>query len=78
LSEDGIELRKPVLLIGIGKIGKDILSNLKNAEHDFLCIDTLKEELEDSNSVHIDCKSWINPSIYKIRSFLEFHKKRYL
>ena len=75
MSEDGIELRKPVLFIGIGKIGKDIVSNFKNAEHDFLFIDTHKEELEDSNSLHIDCKSWINPSIYKIRSFLEFHKE---
>jgi cell division protein FtsZ len=75
LSDDCIELRKPSLLIGIGKIGKDMVSKLNNVEHDFLLISNYKEDLEVSGSVHIDCKSWINPSTYKIRSFLEFHKE---
>jgi len=75
LSEDSIELRKPALLIGIGKIGKDIVSKLNDVEHDFLLISNNKEDLEVSSSLHIDCKSWINPSTYKIRSFLEFHKE---
>jgi cell division protein FtsZ len=75
LSEDCIELRKPELLIGIGKIGKDIISKLNDVEHDFLLISNNKGDLEVSSSLHIDCKSWINPSIYKIRSFLEFHKE---
>jgi len=75
LSEDCIELRKPALLIGIGKIGKDIVSKLNDVEHDFLLISNNKEDLEVSSSLHIDCKSWINPSSYKIRSFLEFHKE---
>jgi cell division protein FtsZ len=75
LSEECIELRKPALLIGIGKIGKDIVSKLNDVEHDFLLISNNKEDLEVSSSLHIDCKSWINPSTYKIRSFLEFHKE---
>jgi cell division protein FtsZ len=75
LSEDCIELRKPALLIGIGKIGKDIVSKLNDVEHDFLLISNNKEDLEVSSSLHIDCKSWINPSTYKIRSFLEVHKE---
>ncbi len=75
MSEDCIELRKPALLIGIGKIGKDIVSKLNDVEHDFLLISNNKEDLEVSSSLHIDCKSWINPSSYKIRSFLEFHKE---
>jgi cell division protein FtsZ len=75
LSEECIELRKPVLLIGIGKIGKDIVSKLNDVEHDFLLISNNKGDLEVSSSLHIDCKSWINPSTYKIRSFLEFHKE---
>jgi cell division protein FtsZ len=75
LSEDCIELRKPALLIGIGKIGKDIVSKLNDVEHDFLLISNNKEDLEVSSSLHIDCKSWINPSTYKIRSFVEFHKE---
>ena len=75
MSEDSIELRKPALLIGIGKIGKDIVSKLNDVEHDFLLISNNKEDLEVSSSLHIDCKSWINPSTYKIRSFLEFHKE---
>ena len=75
MSEECIELRKPVLLIGIGKIGKDIVSKLNDVEHDFLLISNNKEDLEVSSSLHIDCKSWINPSTYKIRSFLEFHKE---
>ncbi|HXW11620.1 MAG TPA: hypothetical protein VD694_02580 [Nitrososphaeraceae archaeon] len=74
MSEDCIELRKPVLLIGIGKIGKDIVSKLHNVEFDALLISNHKEELEN-NSLHIDCKSWINPSSYKIRSFLETYKE---
>ena len=75
MSEECIELRKPVLLIGIGKIGKDIVSKLNDVEHDFLLISNNKGDLEVSSSLHIDCKSWINPSTYKIRSFLEFHKE---
>jgi cell division protein FtsZ len=75
LSEDCIELRKPSLLIGIGKIGKNIVSKLNYVEHDFLLISNNKEDLELSSSLHIDCNSWINPSTYKIRSFLEFHKE---
>jgi len=63
------------LLIGIGKIGKDIVSKLNDVEHDFLLISNNKEDLEVSSSLHIDCNSWINPSTYKIRSFLEFHKE---
>jgi len=74
LSEDCIELRRPVLLIGIGKIGKNIVSKLDNIEYDFLLISNHREELEN-NSVYIDCKSWINPSSYKIRSFLEGYKE---
>jgi len=75
LSEDCIELRNPALLIGIGKIGKDIISKLNYVEHDFLLISNNKGDLEVSSSLHIDCKSWINPSTYKIRSFLESHKE---
>jgi cell division protein FtsZ len=75
LLEDCIELRKPALLIGIGKFGKDIISKLNDVEHDFLLISNNKGDLEVSSSLHIDCKSWINPSTYKIRSFLESHKE---
>lgn len=75
MSEDCIELRNPALLIGIGKFGKDIISKLNYVEHDFLLISNNKGDLEVSSSLHIDCKSWINPSTYKIRSFLESHKE---
>lgn len=75
MSEDFIELRKPALIIGIGKIGKNIISKLNNVEHDFLLISNHRNDLEVCNSLHVDCKSWINPSSYKIRSFLEIHKE---
>ena len=75
MSEDCVELRKPALLIGIGKIGKNITSKLNNVEHDFLLISNHRDDLEVYNSLHVDCKSWINPSSYKIRSFLEIHKQ---
>ena len=75
MSEDFIELRKPALIIGIGKIGKNIISKLNNVEHDFLLISNHRDDLEVCNSLHVDCKSWINPSSYKIRSFLEIHKE---
>jgi cell division protein FtsZ len=75
LSENCVELRKPALLIGIGKIGKNIISKLNNVEHDFLLISNHRDDLEVYNSLHVDCKSWINPSSYKIRSFLEIHKQ---
>ena len=74
MAEDCIELRKPVLLIGIGKIGKNIVSKLENVRYDSLLISNHREEL-DNNSLHVDCKSWINPSSYKIRSFLEIYKE---
>lgn len=75
MSEDCIELRKPALIIGIGKIGKNIISKLNNVEHDFLLISNHRDDLEVYNSLHVDCYSWINPSSYKIRSFLEIHKE---
>jgi cell division protein FtsZ len=75
LSEDCIELKKPALLIGIGKMGKNIVSKLNNVEHDFLLISNHRDDLEVYNSLHVDCKSWINPSSYKIRSFVEIHKE---
>jgi len=74
LSEDCIELRKPVLLIGIGKIGKNIVSKLDYMEYDSLLISNNRDELKN-NSLYIDCKSWINPSSYKIRSFLDTYKE---
>ena len=74
MAEDCIELRKPVLLIGIGKIGKNIVSKLENVEYDSLLISNHREEL-GNNSLHVDCKSWINPTSYKIRSFLETYKE---
>lgn len=74
MAEDCIELRKPVLLIGIGKIGKNIVSKLENVEYDSLLISNHRDEL-NNNSLHVDCKSWINPSSYKIRSFVETYKE---
>ncbi|HSA72609.1 MAG TPA: hypothetical protein VLD84_01515 [Nitrososphaeraceae archaeon] len=75
MSDDCIELRKPSLLVGIGKIGRNVVSKLSNVEHDFVLISNNQEELNDCDSVHIDCESWINPSSYKIRSFVESHKE---
>ena len=75
MSESCVELRKPALLIGIGKFSKNIVSKLNNVEHDILLISNHRDDLEGYNSLHVDCKSWINPSSYKIRSFLEIHKQ---
>ena len=75
MSDDCIELRKPSLLVGIGKIGRNVVSKLSNGEHDFVLISNNQEELNDCDSVHIDCDSWMNPSSYKIRSFVESHKE---
>jgi len=75
VSDDCIELRKPSLLVGIGKIGRKVVSKLSNGEHDFVLISNNQEELNDCNSVHIDCDTWLNPSSYKIRSFVESHKE---
>lgn len=75
MSDDCIELRKPSLLVGIGKIGRNVVSKLSNGEHDFVLISNNQEELNDCNSVHIDCDTWINPSSYKIRSFVESRKE---
>jgi cell division protein FtsZ len=75
VSDDCIELRKPSLLVGIGKIGRNVVSKLSNVDHDFVLISNNQEELNDCNSVHIDCDTWLNPSSYKIRSFVESHKE---
>lgn len=75
MLDDCIELRKPSLLVGIGKIGRNVVSKLSNGEHDFVLISNNQEELNDWNSVHIDCDTWLNPSSYKIRSFVESHKE---
>jgi len=61
VSYDSIELRKPSLLVGIGKIGRNVVSKLSNGEHDLVLISNNQDELVDFNSVHIDCDNWINP-----------------
>ena len=69
---DNFELKGPVLLVGIGGLGREIALEAKSCtDFDYMVISNDKSDVEDENSLYVDCRPWINPSIFRIRSSLQ-------
>jgi len=69
---DNFELKGPVLLVGIGGLGRKIALEAKSCtDFDYMVISNDKSDVEDENSLYVDCRPWINPSIFRIRSSLQ-------
>jgi len=69
---DNFELKGPVLLVGIGGLGRKIALEAKSCtDFDCMVISNDKSDVEDESSLYVDCRPWINPSIFRIRSSLQ-------
>ena len=69
---DNFEFKGPVLLVGIGGLGRKIALEAKSCtDFDCMVISSDKRDVEDENSLYVDCRPWINPSIFRIRSSLQ-------
>jgi len=69
---DNFEFMGPVLLVGIGGLGRKIaLEAKRGTDFDCIVISNDKRDVEDDNSLYVDCRPWINPSIFRIRSSLQ-------
>jgi cell division protein FtsZ len=77
--EDELLLKNPVLLVGIGGVGSKIAVAASEAlECKCLLISNDKRDLvrdaQNSNTIFIQSGEWINPSSYKLRSFVDGHR----
>ncbi|MGA9940770.1 MAG: hypothetical protein WBP88_02110 [Nitrososphaeraceae archaeon] len=69
---DNFEFKGPVLLVGIGGLGRKIALEAKSCtDFDCMVISNDKRDVEDKNSLYVDCRPWINPGIFRIRSYLQ-------
>lgn len=61
-----------MLLVGIGGLGRKIALEAKSCtDFDCMVISNDKSDVEDEDSLYVDCRPWINPSIFRIRSSLQ-------
>jgi cell division protein FtsZ len=65
----------PVLIVGLGGLGRKVaLAARCDTGFDFLIVSSDKRDLEDKNSLYVDCSPWMNPSAFKIRSVFRKHE----
>ncbi len=77
LNED-LSIKNPMLLVGIGGIGSEIAAATSAAlECKCLLISNDKKDLvynDRCTAIFVRSGEWINPSSYKLRSFVEGHR----
>jgi len=75
-------IKNPVLLVGIGSAGSKIATAVRAAlDCKCLLISNDKKDLIQNgkcNSVFVETAGWINPSSYKLRSFVQSHYDKIL
>jgi cell division protein FtsZ len=76
--EEELSLKNPMLLVGIGGVGSKIATAASAAlECKCLLISNDKKDLvynERSTAIFVGCGEWVNPSSYKLRSFVQAHR----
>ena len=72
LKYDRLEFTKP-LLLGVGKFGTKIVKEAnKTEELDYLLISNSLKDLDNTErSVFVDCSPWLNPSVCRIRGYVD-------
>jgi len=72
LKYDRLEFTKP-LLLGVGKFGAKIVKESnKTKEFDYMLISNNLDDLDNTeSSVYVDCSPWLNPSVFRIRGFVD-------
>jgi cell division protein FtsZ len=74
---DSSDIIGPVLLVGIGGFGKKIALEAKRITgYECVIVSDDKRDIDDSTSFYIDCKPWINPSVFRIRSFMKLYEAK--
>jgi cell division protein FtsZ len=77
--EDDLSIKNPMLLVGIGGVGSKIAAAASAAlECKCLLISNDKKDLVNNDrctAIFVRSGEWINPSSYKLRSFVEGHRK---
>ncbi len=77
--EDELSLKNPMLLVGIGGVGSKIAAAASAAlECKCLLISNDKKDLvhnDKCTAIFVRSGEWVNPSCYKLRSFVEGHRK---
>jgi cell division protein FtsZ len=78
LEEEELSIKKPLLLVGIGGVGSKITTAASTAlECKCLLISNDKKDLvqnERCTAILVGCGEWVNPSSYKLRSFVQAHR----
>lgn len=76
--EEELSLKNPMLLVGIGGAGSKIATAASAAlECKCLLISNDKKDLvynERCTAIFVGCGEWVNPSSYKLRSFVQAHR----
>jgi cell division protein FtsZ len=76
--EEELAIKSPMLLVGIGSAGSKIATAASAAlECKCLLISNDKKDLiynETCTAVFVGCGEWVNPSSYKLRSFMQAHR----
>ncbi|HYY39968.1 MAG TPA: hypothetical protein VE692_01840, partial [Nitrososphaera sp.] len=77
-SDEELSIKNPMLLVGIGSVGSKIATAATSAlECKCLLISNDKKDLvnnERCTSIFVGCGEWVNPSSYKLRSFVHAHR----
>ena len=77
--EEELSIKNPMLLVGIGGVGSKI-ATAASAALDCKCLlisNDKKDLVEDERctSIFVGCGGWVNPSSYKLRSFVHAHRE---
>jgi cell division protein FtsZ len=76
--EEELLIKNPMLLVGIGGAGSKIATAASAAlECQCLLISNDKKDLvynERCTAIFVGCGEWVNPSSYKLRSFVQAHR----
>ena len=76
--EDDLSIKNPMLLVGIGGVGSKIAAAASAAlECKCLLISNDKKDLVNNErcaAIFVRSGEWVNPSCYKLRSFVEGHR----
>jgi cell division protein FtsZ len=76
--EEELSIKNPLLLVGIGGVGSKIATAASAAlECKCLLISNDRKDLVQNDrctAILVGCGEWINPSSYKLRSFVQAHR----
>jgi cell division protein FtsZ len=69
VAED-LLIKNPILVVGIGGVGSKLAKETSSEIGcESLLLSNDRRDLDDSNSILVNCGKWANPSAYKLRSF---------